>query len=99
GPRALDKGVPDDAQDVVANPVAPAVVDRLELEDVDDEQERSRLAAARDGGQAPVLIVEGAATSQPGDRVGRVARQAAGGLVRAPGQRPPEPQAQTGRVL
>ena len=61
-PGTLHRRVAHDPEDVVAHAVPIAVVDRLELEDVEDEQERARLAAARDGGQAAVLII-----GRPGD--------------------------------
>src|SRR5206468_3920999 len=62
GARRLDQRVSHGAEDVVADAVAEAIVDRPQMDHVEDEHQRAGPAPAGHRREAPVLVEEGAAT-------------------------------------
>ena len=99
GAERTPEGISHRPQDFVADHVAETIVDRIQVHDIQQQQDHAALPTARTGREALVLVMEGPPAGQPGQRVGRVAREEAVGVGQPPGQAAQQPDRQIRRTL
>src|SRR5262249_51874518 len=75
GSGGLHQGVRYGAEHVVTDGVAEAIVDFLQMQNIEHEKQYAASSPLCAGGQPPVHFMERAPAGQSGERIGGVSRQ------------------------